>query len=95
MDNLNGDFDIVFEETITNDCNNFLKEVNLNEENRVIKQNAFPDTFDEIVINNNSSVFEPNNISDILLNNGQLEGNNDNLMQFARDSKKLKTKKKS
>jgi len=30
----------------------FLKEVNLNEENRVIEQNAFPVTFDEIIIYN-------------------------------------------
>ncbi|KAL5237223.1 hypothetical protein ACI65C_004633 [Semiaphis heraclei] len=76
-DYLNGvninNFDIVFEETNTNDCNSFLKEVNLNEENRVIEHNAFPDTFDEIVINNDSSIFEPNNISDNLLNNVQLE----------------------
>lgn len=95
-DYLNGvninNFDIVFEETNTNDCNSFLKEVNLNEENRVIEHNAFPDTFDEIVINNDSSIFEPNNISDNLLNNVQLEGNNDNLMQFSRNSKKLQTK---
>lgn len=95
-DNLNGvninDFDIVFEETITNDCNSFLKEANINEENRVIEQNAFPDTFDEIVVNNDSSVLEPKNISDILLNNIQLEGNNDNLIQFSRCSKKLQTK---
>lgn len=95
MNNLNGvninDFDIVFEETVTNDCNSFLKEINLNEDNRVNKQNAFPDTIDEIVINNDS-VFEPNNISDILLNNVQLDGNHDNLMQFSRNSKKLQTK---
>jgi len=50
-DKLNGDFDIVFEETITNqkyhNHNSFFKDVNLSEENvsAVIEQNGFPDTF--------------------------------------------------
>jgi len=59
----------------------------------IILANVISNTIlDKIVTNNNSNVFEPNNMSDILLDNVQLEGNNDNSNQFTRNRKKLQTK---